>query len=183
MSSALLFLSNDDFQIREGQKGNLLCNNINGISLILFYSTKCVHCKELVPIFKSLVGTIGGVQFGIINVSVNKEIIQKASQTITEIRFVPLIILYVNNKPFMVYKGNRTAQDIQKFVVDVATNIQKKQSFSQKQGIKEDTKKGMFEYCLGKPLCGDDDDVCFLPFESAYPKGAPNQQQARGRRQ
>ena len=48
--SGLLFLTNDDFVLNKGTKGNILCTSIQGFSLILFYSTQCPHCKSLIPI-------------------------------------------------------------------------------------------------------------------------------------
>ena len=42
--SGLLFLSYKDFRIHN----NLLCNNIPGMSLIMFYSTECVHCQKII---------------------------------------------------------------------------------------------------------------------------------------
>ena len=71
--SGLLFLTADDFQLVKGVKGNIMCTGIQGFSLILFYSVQCEHCQSLIPIFKTLPGTVGGCQFGMINVSNNKQ--------------------------------------------------------------------------------------------------------------
>ena len=49
--SGLLFLNSEDFHLNKGTRGPIMCNNIQGFSLILFYSTQCQHCKELIPIF------------------------------------------------------------------------------------------------------------------------------------
>jgi hypothetical protein len=98
--SGLLFLSSDDFLIGKGTKGDILCNSIPGFSLILFYSTQCSHCQTLIPIFKKLPGTINGCQFGMINISTNKECIRMASNTIAPIIYVPYIVLYVQGKPY-----------------------------------------------------------------------------------
>ena len=66
--SGLLFLTSDDFNIQKGTKGNIVCNNIRGFSLILFYSTSCPHCEKFIPIFKNLPGSLPGCQFGLINI-------------------------------------------------------------------------------------------------------------------
>ena len=87
--SGLLFLTSDDFQIQQKSKGNVLCHNIKGFSLILFYSTQCEYCKSLIPIFKELPGTIQGCNFGMLNVNRNKKIIQMSNQTIVPITYVP----------------------------------------------------------------------------------------------
>jgi hypothetical protein len=166
--SGLLFLSSDDFHIQKGVKGNVMCHGIQGFSLILFYSTHCVHCQTLIPIFKSLPGTIGGCQFGMINVSTNKKCVDMCRDTIAPIKYVPYIVLYINGKPFMVYKGPSDANEIRKFIVEVANNVQKKQQFS-KEVVKNDPKKAIPEYCIGVPLKGDE-NICYLDFCEAYKK-------------
>jgi hypothetical protein len=168
--SGLLFLSADDFTIGNGVKGSILCHNIPSFSLILFYSKKCAHCKTLLPIFLSLPGTIIGCQFGMLNVSANKQVVAMARETVAPIEYVPYIFLYVNGRPYMRYNGPRDLQEIQKFVYEVTKNIQNKQVFS-KDKVKE-TKggRGIPEYCLGHPLYGDE-KVCYLTEKTAYPKG------------
>ena len=101
--SGLLFLTANDFQNIEKENGNVLCTNIKGFSLILFYSTQCNYCKELIPIFKNLPGQVDGCNFGMINVNKNKHIIQMSNQTIVPITYVPYIILYIDGIPFMRY--------------------------------------------------------------------------------
>ena len=94
--SGLLFLTSDDFGLNKGVRGNIMCNTIQGFSLVLFYSTQCDHCKELIPIFKQLPGTVGGCQFGMINVSNNRKCVIMSRDTIAPIQVVPYIILYIN---------------------------------------------------------------------------------------
>ena len=164
--SGLLFLTSEDFNLQRGTKGNILCHGIPGFSLILFYSTHCVYCQDLIPIFKSLPGTIGGCQFGMINVSNNKSCVQMSQQSITPITYVPYIVLYINGRPFMVYKGPYDAKEIRRFVIEVANNVQKKQQFSKAQ-VKQDKSNGIPLYTIGHPLYGDD-NVCYLEFINAY---------------
>ena len=52
--SGLLFLTSDDFYLQQGQSGHIMSTNIQGFSLVLFYSTMCTHCQDLIPIFKAL---------------------------------------------------------------------------------------------------------------------------------
>ena len=80
--AGLIFFSDDDFTIKSGNKGDLLCNNIPGISLCLFYSTQCSYCQNLIPNFKNLPGSISGCHFGMINVSKHKKIVHMASREI-----------------------------------------------------------------------------------------------------
>ena len=166
MSGPILFLSSEDFEVQKGTNGNILCHNIPGFSLILFYSTHCVHCQTLIPIFKKLPGTINGCQFGMINVSTNRPVIEQSQNTVAPIKYVPYVVLYINGKPFMLYKGPHTENDIRSFVVEVANNVQKKQQFS-KEKVKESPVGEIPAYTIGKPVCGDD-KVCYLDFTSAY---------------
>ena len=84
--AGLIFYSSEDFTIKPGNKGNLLCNSIPGISLTLFYSTQCDYCKDLIPNYKNLPGSISGCHFGMINVSKNKQILHMAKNSQTPIQ-------------------------------------------------------------------------------------------------
>ena len=185
--SGLLFLTADDFHVENGTKGKILCNPIPSFSLVLFYSTQCTHCKTLVPIFKKLPGTIGGCQFGLLNIGSNMKLVQKSKGTVTEIQYVPLIILYVNGKPFMRYSGKYKKEDIIEFVVSMSKRVQSKEAFNQKKtpappdpSVKEKAHSGIPEYSIGRSRRGHSvkigdathgrTDVCYLDFNNAYSK-------------
>jgi len=173
MSNGLLFLTSDDFQLHKGAKGNIMGHTIPGFSLILFYSTQCSHCKALIPIFKQLPGTVGGCQFGMINVSHNKQCVLMSRETIAPIKVVPYIILYVNGRCYMRYRGPHDAKEIARFIVEVSQSIQSKKKLTPKgnKKIVKDPKGGIPAYTIGKPLCGGtEDDVCYLVFDNAYGK-------------
>lgn len=176
--SGLLFLSSNDFEVIRGTKGNIMCHSIPGFSLILFYSNQCEHCNTLLPIFRKLPGTVGGCQFGMINVSLNKDCIKKARDTIAPITYVPYILLYINGKPFMKYQGPYDSNEIKKFVIAVAEKVQNKQKFSMPQANIKDDGKSIPAYTIGHPLYGQDERVCYLEFDNAYSK-PQNQQQGR----
>jgi hypothetical protein len=183
--SGLLFLTADDFNLVKGAKGPIMTNNIQGFSLILFFSTQCEHCQSLIPIFKSLPGTVGGCQFGMINVSHNKKCIMMSRNSIAPIEVVPYIILYINGKPYMRYQGPHSKAEITRFIVEVSQNIQgKQQTFTKDNNrqITQDSKSGIPAYSAGQPLCGPDDKVCYLEFNNAYghgSSGGPNPNQGR----
>lgn len=166
--SGLLFLSSEDFNIAKGTKGNILCHGVPGFSLILFYSTQCNHCQNLIPIFKRLPGTIGGCQFGMLNVGSNKQCIRMSQETIAPITYVPYIILYINGRPFLRYAGAHDFNEIRRFVFDVAQKVNNKQKFSD-ENVKEDPRGGIPAYTIGHPLFGDDDRF-YLEFDDAYTK-------------
>ena len=161
-------MSSDDFFVDKGENGNILSNKIKGFSLILFYSTQCEHCKNLIPIFKKLPGSIGGCQFGMVNVSTNKMCVNMSKDTISPILYVPLIILYINGVPVMRYNGPHEDAVLRRFVMEVAQKFQSKQQFSAEEP--KNKKKEIPAYCTGIPLCGKDDKVCYLEFDKAYVK-------------
>jgi len=170
--SGLLFLQTGDFTIQKGTKGDILCNSVRGLSLILFYSTQCCHCRELIPIFKKLPLQLGGCQFGMINVSVERQLIEMSKETISSIKYVPLIILYVAGKPFIRYDGPHDENEIRRFVLEVSSKIQAKEKFSNRenkqkvQGGKR-TATDNPPYASGQPLWGDSDEF-YMEFAEAY---------------
>ena len=164
--SALLYLSSEDFFVQKGNRGHILCHNVPGFSLVLFYSTRCSHCQTIIPEFKQLPGTVAGCQFGLINVSNNKECVAKSRQTIAPIQYVPYIVLYNNGKPYMEYKGKHNRRDIGHFIVQVANKLQTKQQFTRDEV--RDTSRAIPQYSLGNPLSGN--QVCYLEFDTAYVK-------------
>lgn len=164
--SGLLFLTHEDFSIGKSDDGPILCNSIKGLSLILFYSTQCTYCQKFIPIFKRLPGSINGCQFGMINISQNKPTVLMSRQTISPITYVPLIILYFNGKPYMIYTGPYDENEIKRFVIEVANSIINRQKIVNEEKVKN-TGKGIPEYTIGHPLCGDD-ERCYLEFDEAY---------------
>lgn len=165
--SGLLFLSSDDFTITKGAKGDVMSHSIGGFSLILFYSTQCGHCKTILPIFKQLPGTIGGCQFGMINVSTNKKCVYMSRKTIAPIKYVPYIVLYINGKPFMRYNGPYDLNELRRFVIEVANKVKNKQRFSNGRVKEEDS--GIPSYTIGIPT-SKVKKVCYLDFDEAYEK-------------
>jgi len=172
--SGLLFLQTEDFMIQKGMKGNILCHNIRGLSLILFYSTNCQYSRALIPVFKRLPGQLGGCQFGMINISSEKMLIEMSKATISEIKYVPLIILYVAGKPFIRYDGPSDENEIKRFIFEVSNKIQSKEKFTGKQNqqpanqqANANTKRSIPAYASGQPLWGDSDDF-YLEFAEAY---------------
>jgi thioredoxin-like negative regulator of GroEL len=167
--SGLLFLSSEDFKIIKGTKGNIMCTSLPGISLILFYSTQCSHCQSLIPIFKTLPGTVSGCQFGMINVSHNKNCVIMSRDTIAPIKVVPYIILYCHGKPYMRYQGPQDVKEIARFILEVSKNIQNKQPIGKDNKNIKTSKNSIPAYTVGKPLYGPDNE-CYLEFDNAYTK-------------
>jgi thioredoxin-like negative regulator of GroEL len=162
--SGLHFLTSEDFNIGNGTKGPILIlENMRGLALVLFYSTQCSHCQNFIPIFKRLPGSISGCQFGMINVSQNRQVVAMSKETIAPIKYVPYIVLFVQGKPFMRYDGPHDEAELKRFVFEVASKLQSREKFTNNQKVKDDGKT-IPAYTVGVPLCGDDDDSyrCFI---------------------
>ena len=169
--AGLSFLSSSDFHTMDTPRGKIMCTNIPGFSLILFYSTQCKFCKHLIPLFKQIPKSVGGCKFGMMNVSNNKDCIIRSRQTIAPINVVPYILLYIDGKPYMRYKGEHTISRIANFVVDIAQKVRdqlktQKEIVKEDKNIKKEKDSDIPSFTLGKPLCND--DVCYLKFEDAY---------------
>ena len=166
--TGLIFFCSEDFNLKAGNKGDLLCNNIPGISLCLYYSTQCSYCQELIPEYKKLPGSISGCHFGMINVSKQKSILHMSKSTLTPIQYVPLIILYANGTPLARFDGTNDIDEIKKFVINIATKLQNE--FNDDNTEESESKlieNEIPEYTIGKPLEGKM-KVCYLDFDNAY---------------
>lgn len=164
MSTGLLFLTANDFYIKQTGDRLELCNKLQGLSFVLFYSTKCRYCHTLSPEFKTLPSIVQGFQFGMINVTTFPAIADMSRGTNTEIQYVPLIILYNKGAPLMRYEGPPIKSEMAKFVVSVAKKINQNMKFTQNV-----VKKGkeLPAYCIANPLYGKS-NVCYLEFDKAY---------------
>ena len=167
--SGLLFLTANDFNVTTTNKNKRIMEvNIPGFSLIMFYSPNCDHCKNLLPMFRTLPGTLSGCQFGIININKNKKVINQSRGTITELKVVPYIIMYYKGKPYMRYDGPQDISEIIHFVKSVSETISRQVD---SKPPKEETNEGYIipEYCIARPTKGgDNENICYLNFTEAY---------------
>ena len=95
-------------------------------------------------------------------------------ETIAPIKVVPYILLYVNGRPYMRYNGPHKIEEIGRFVIEVSQKIQKNESTDKLENVKQSEKNKIPSYTIGKPLCGPDNKVCYLEFDSAYDNGKDN---------
>jgi hypothetical protein len=168
--NSILFLSEEDFSIQNGKKGQLLCNNLPGVSLVLFYSKQCPHCVDLFQIFKTIPQIVFGCQFAMCNISTNVKVVRMSQKTIAPITHVPFVVLYVNGRPFMKYNGEKSLKAVAVFVNEVLTRIQSKKNFSSSTKVDhgDDT---IPEYSIGIPfnmIC--EGEQCYLTYTEAYKK-------------
>src|SRR5574338_601600 len=91
--NSLLFLSSDDFVLKQTNEGNILTN------------------------------VISGFLFGKINVYTNKQIIHMSNYSITPIKYVPLLILYFNGYPLSIYNGQVDILHLKDYIVSESNKI------------------------------------------------------------
>jgi thioredoxin-like negative regulator of GroEL len=131
--SGIHFLGNDDFIVKQGDKGLILSlvYESKGMTLVLFYSTECPYCDALINKFKQLPSYVNGCQFAMVNVNRNMSIVERSKNTIAPISYVPDVILYINGSPYVRYDGPHDIQHIKDFIVDINKNltVEKKTAF------------------------------------------------------
>ena len=122
---AITFLSDAEFGIADGQRGRILCTKLENISVVLFYSKMCPHCTNVFPVFTRLASRIRVIKFAVLNCTQYPRVVEMSQSTISQIDSVPMILLYVNGKPYIRYKGAHTEAEIGKFLVGIYQRLQK----------------------------------------------------------
>jgi hypothetical protein len=167
--SGLLFLSADDFFLAEGNKGALLCNRLKGFSLIFFYSTQCSYCQTFIKNYKKMPDLVNGCQFGLVNISKNKDVVFMSRDTISPLQYVPYIILYNDGKPIVRYDGPYDENELSTFVYEMSKKIQEtKKIVPDNKTLKEDPKTGFIAYT--PKIRSEDVKVFYLNFDDFVKK-------------
>ena len=161
--SSLLFLDSDDFFLKNVKEDDntttYMCHEIKGYSLVLFYSTQCQYCQRLIPLFKTLPETIQGCHFGMINVTVNKQMLQLSHRSCTVIDRVPLMFLYLHGSPIFKYNGPYDVESIHRCIYEISEQYNSAQFVSGKQ------KRKVSEWSTGMAVT---DECTYLEFNDAY---------------
>lgn len=124
--SGILFLGSDDFCVRAGEKGNMLClSGWKGLTLVMFYSKECQFCHNLINKFKQLPTIVNGCKFAMCCINRHFDIVEKSKNTIAPIEYVPDVILYVDGMPYIRYDGPHEVADIKSFIFNVYERLQK----------------------------------------------------------
>jgi len=163
--SGLLFLTDKDFTVSQGTKGNILCNAVKGLSLVFFYSTRCTFCQSFIPQYKKMPGNIKGCHFAMVNVSQFQKIVAMSTNTITPIQYVPYIVLYVNGKPYIKYEGDYDIQQLADFIIEVSTTLNQKEKFLKNNTKVKESGNSIPSYTNGKDIT---EKISYLTLIEAY---------------
>lgn len=124
--SGILFMGSDDFCVRAGEKGNMLClSGWKGLTLVMFYSKECQFCHKLINKFKQLPTIVNGCKFAMCCINRHFDIVERSKNTIAPIEYVPDVILYVDGAPYIRYDGPHEVEDIRSFIFNVYERLQK----------------------------------------------------------
>ena len=128
--SSIKYLNVNDFFVDNGTKGYVLCcKETKDISLVLFYSNSCSHCNDFIPVFKQASIENQNCTFCLINVSNNIQVIEMSNLTIAPIKYVPYVIIYINQRPYMRYDGPTNIQALNMFLQKIISQMPVKQNF------------------------------------------------------
>lgn len=174
--NTLIHLTAKDFSVQKNAKDEqILCNNIKGISLVVFYTggKTCKYCDELMPQFKKLPEIISSIKFAAINIDVsmyqNRELLSLSKTTITPITHVPDIILCVDGQPYIQYDDKFTLEKLIEFVQYTVKMVNAKKSFAPQYEPKK-VENEIPPYSIGIPYECDKDGVCYFTYSEAYGK-------------
>lgn len=138
----LIELHSDSFRKLKGTKGYVLgIPNANNLTLVMFYSTQCEYCDQAIPELARLSRHLREnnlpIQVAICDVGKNRSVIKEASDTVDPIKYVPYTVIYLKDRPYVRYNGNKVAEEMFKYLIEVMRRIDTRQQF-----VKTDSRLG-----------------------------------------
>lgn len=124
--SKLFRLSDNDFYLGKGTRGNLVFNKIKDTSsIVLFYSPSCEYCKPFLDLLRVLSNskTTSNCVYGQIMIDSRSQVVKMSNETLNPIKSVPLLIYYHKGRPFMQYNGDPDLNQLQMFISDTTKKI------------------------------------------------------------
>ena len=115
-----------------------------------------------------------------VNVNASSGVVSKSKSTQSPIKYVPLIVLYINGKPFMRYDGPHKFEEIKRFVIEIATKMSQnkpKANNSAKQAVNRSgstpsKQQNIPAYTIGLPKnSGPRNASQYIKFDTAYTAG------------
>jgi thioredoxin-like negative regulator of GroEL len=162
------FLENNHFDV--SSNGELSCG-LKGYTLVLFYSTKCQHCGDMIKKFEELNDTVNGCSFAQVNLDTNKPLIAKINKSNIKLTYVPFVVLFANGKPYMIYSGPVSTTELRRFILEVTDAYAKEFAQTRLEGGGGMTKLHHLDGDVSNG-CKLDDDVCKTKaaskFDSCY---------------
>jgi hypothetical protein len=120
--SSISFLNSSNF-ILIGTQNKSLGINISGPVLVFFKMQTSEPSNEFEPVFVKLSNIDVRISYGILDVTRNKDVVQWSRQTSTPITAVPILILYLNGKPYAKFNGTKNIPSLQNFITKALQTI------------------------------------------------------------
>ena len=115
-------LSDQNFVSANGGRV-LQLNNIPGLSIVMFKTEGCGHCRTFTPIFQNVAKQELRVRHFFASVDKYRRIVGMAQTTNTPVRAVPMFVFYVNGLPKAKYNGNQTDDALLAFLNKMVTQF------------------------------------------------------------
>jgi hypothetical protein len=167
---SLAVLDHTHFTLQRIGEKLSLCSKLPGISMVLFWTKDCEFCEDHKVIFKELPNRVPNIKFGTCNIGisargpdgniVDKPVHRMSVGTSTPINYVPLVISYINNKPYKIYEGERSMAAVLRFVTQILQDVQKGSSKPKTEN------EGLVETYGAIPK--NKVNRCYLSIENAY---------------
>jgi thiol-disulfide isomerase/thioredoxin len=173
----LIELNADSFRKLKGTKGYVLgIPNANNLTLLMFYSTQCEYCDQAMPELSRLSRHLREnnlpIQVAICDVGKHRSVIKEASETVDPIKYVPYMVIYLKDRPYVRYNGNKVAEEMFKYLIEVMRRIDTRQQFVRSdvrtQEDQEEKEEQESAPGLGVPYnMITEQSVCYLTNEEA----------------
>ena len=112
-------LTQDNFSLNDGR---LLCD-MTGICIVMFKSNGCKFSNQFFPIYTKLSSRESRLTWATVNIDGNRNIVNMSKGTKTQINAVPIIIMYVNGRPFAKYSGDLSGEKLMDFVNKILDKV------------------------------------------------------------
>ena len=124
---SILHLTNNDFYVDNGKKGKVMCTTQKDILFAFFHlnDNECSNCTTMIPEFVNVAKRLPQIKYALVNLSKYPEIFKKTVDTIAPIKYVPYLIIFVNNRPFLRYDGGKSASEMYEFIKELLENMPK----------------------------------------------------------
>lgn len=171
----LIELNADAFRKLKGSKGYVLgIPNAENLTLLMFYSTQCEYCDQAMPELARLSRHLREnnlpIQVAVCDVGKNRAVIKEAADTVDPIKYVPYTVIYLKDKPYVRYNGNKVAEEMFKYLIEVMRRIDTRQQFvrADSRQEEEDKDEEQPQSGLGVPYnMVTEQSVCYLTNEEA----------------
>ncbi len=105
--------------------------NVGGLLLVLFKMQGSQESSALESIFAKLPSKNPHVKYAVCDLTYNRNVIDMSRSSTTVIQKPPVIILYVDRKPFALFKGSKDLTSLDRFVINALKALQEQRAKQQ----------------------------------------------------